>query len=103
MATQSSHLELVAATNDVSIEMAAERSADVDTMFRTGERRTEDLVELDRIQEFADASDGHVQVVTVDVSLRDTSMSNYRPLSARELDVMGSPAICRSNSVFERQ
>jgi hypothetical protein len=40
-------------------------------------------------------------VVTVDV-LRDTSMSNYRPLSARELDVTGSPAICRSNSVFER-
>jgi hypothetical protein len=83
---------VVEATNDVSIEMAAERSADVDAMLRTGERRTEDLVELERIQEFADVSDGHVQVVTVDLSLRDTSMSNYRPLSARELDVMGSPA-----------
>jgi antirestriction protein ArdC len=83
---------VVEATNDVSIEMAAERSADVDAMLRTGERRTEDLVELERIQEFADTSDGHVQVVTVDLSLRDTSMSNYRPLSARELDVMGAPA-----------
>ena len=83
---------VVEATNDVSIEMAAERSADVDAMLRTGERRTEDLVELERIQEFADVSDGHVQVVTVDLSPRDTSMSNYRPLSARELDVMGSPA-----------
>ena len=94
---------VVEATNDVSIEMTAERSADVDAMLRTGERRTEDLVELERIQEFADVSDGHVQVVTVDLSLRDTSMSNYRPLSARELDVMGSPADVSLNSVFERQ
>jgi hypothetical protein len=83
---------VVEATNDVSIEMAAERSIDVDTMLRTGERRTEYLVELERIQEFAEASDGGIHVVSVDLSLRDTSMSNYRPLSARELDVMGSPA-----------
>jgi hypothetical protein len=83
---------LVETTNDTSIEIVVEPSRDVDTVLLVSERQVDDPVELERIQEIAVASDGHVQVVTVDLSLRDTSMSNYRPLSARELDVMGSPA-----------
>jgi hypothetical protein len=82
---------VVEVTNDVSIEMVAERSVDVDTMFRTGERRTEDLVELERIQEFADASDGRIQVLSIDLPLRDSPASNYQPLSAAELDVLDCP------------
>jgi hypothetical protein len=82
---------LVETTNDTSIEIVVEPSRDVDTVLLVSERRVDDLVELERIQEIAAASGGHVQVVTVDLSPRDTSMSSYRPLSARELDVMGSP------------
>ena len=82
---------VVEATNDVSIEMAAERSVDVDTMLRTGERRTEDLVELERIQEIAAASDGRIQVISVDLPLRGAPASSYQPLSAAELDCVGLP------------
>jgi hypothetical protein len=80
------------ATNDVSIEMVAERSVDVDKMLLTGERRTEDLVELERIQEFADASDGRIQVISVDLPPQGVPASKYQPLSAAELDVLDCPA-----------
>jgi hypothetical protein len=82
----------VEATNDVSIEVAVERSIDVDTTLLAGERRTEDLVELERIQEFADASDERSQVLSVDLPLRDAPTSNYKPLSAAQLDVLDCPA-----------
>jgi antirestriction protein ArdC len=82
----------VEATNDVSIEIAAERSVDVDTTLVVGERRTEDLVDLDCSQEIADASDGHIQVLSVDLSLRDAPASAYQPLSAAQLDVLDCPA-----------
>jgi hypothetical protein len=82
----------VEATNDVSIEVAVERSIDVDTTLLAGERRTEDLVELERIQEFADASDERSQVLSVDLPLRDAPTSNYQPLSAAQLDVLDCPA-----------
>jgi hypothetical protein len=82
----------VEATNDVSIEVAVERSIDVDTTLLAGERRTEDLVELERIQEFADASDECSQVLSVDLPLRDAPTSNYKPLSAAQLDVLDCPA-----------
>src|SRR5665213_3666802 len=78
---------VVEATNDVGIEMAAERSVDVDARLG-GERRTEDLVELERIQEIAAASDGRIQVISVDLPLRDAPATNYQPLSAAELDVL---------------
>jgi uncharacterized protein YjbI with pentapeptide repeats len=76
--------------NDVSLEVAAEQSVDVEAML-AGEHRTEDLDELGRIREFADASDGSIQVITVDLSLRDASPRNYRPLSSAELDVLDGP------------
>jgi len=82
---------VVEATNDVGIEMAAERSVDVDARLG-GERRTEDLVELERIQEIAAASDGRIQVISVDLPLRDAPATNYQPLSAAELDVLDYPA-----------
>jgi len=82
----------VEATNDVSIEAAVERSIDVDTTLLAGERRTEDLVELERIQEFADAPDERSQVLSVDLPLRDAPTSNYKPLSAAQLDVLDCPA-----------
>jgi hypothetical protein len=71
--------------------MAAERSVDVDAML-AGERRTEDLVELERIQEIADASNGRIQAVSVDLPPRDALATNYQPLSAAELDVLDRPA-----------
>lgn len=77
--------------NDVNLEMAAERSADVDEMLLTVERRTGDLNELERIQEIAAASDGRFQVISVDLSLRDAPASSYQPLSATELDVLDGP------------
>ena len=83
---------VVEATNDVSIEVVAERSVGVDTVLLAGERRTEDLVELERIQEIADASDGRIQVISVDLPLRDSPASNYQPLTAAELDVLDCPA-----------
>jgi hypothetical protein len=82
---------VVEATNDVGIEMAAERSVDVDAML-AGERRTEDLVELERIQEIADASNGRIQAVSVDLPPCDALATNYQPLSAAELDVLDYPA-----------
>ena len=82
---------VVEATNDVGIEMAAERSVDVDARL-AGERRTEDLVELERTQEIAAASDGRIQVISVDLLLRDAPATNYQPLSAAELDVLDYPA-----------
>jgi hypothetical protein len=81
---------VVDATSDVSIEVAADRSVDVDAMLAE-EHRTEDLDELGRIREFADASDGHIQVITVDLSLEDALANNYRPLSSAELDVLDGP------------
>ena len=83
---------VVKATRDDSIEMTAERCPQRGRDANTGERRTGSRRSLSAVQEFADVSDGHVQVVTVDLSLREHLVSNYRPLSARELDVMGSPA-----------
>ena len=83
---------VVEATNDVSIELAAERSVDADTMLRIGERRTEVLVELERIEEFADASDGCVRMLSVDLPLQGATASNYQPLSVAELDVLDCPA-----------
>jgi hypothetical protein len=82
---------VVEATNDVGIEMAAERSVDVDTMLRTGERRTEDLVELERLREFAEASDERIQLISVDLPPQGAPARNYRPLSATELDVLDGP------------
>jgi hypothetical protein len=79
------------ATNDVNTEMAAERSVDADKMLLTVERRAEDLNELERIQEIAAASDGRIQVISVDPSLRDVPASSYQPLSAAELDVLDGP------------
>jgi hypothetical protein len=79
---------VVEATDDVNIEMAAERSVDVDTMLRTGERRAEDLVELERIQEFAEASDGPIRVISIDLPPQGAPANNYQPLSAAELDVL---------------
>jgi hypothetical protein len=78
-------------TNDVSIEMVDERSVDADTMLRIGERRTEVLVELERIEEFADASDGCIQMLSVDLPLQGATASNYQPLSVAELDVLDCP------------
>ena len=82
---------IVETTNSASIESVVEPSRDVDTVLLVSERRVDSLVELERLQEIVAASDGRVQVVAVDLSLRDALMSNYRSLSARELDVMGSP------------
>jgi hypothetical protein len=83
---------VVDVTNEVNIEMVAEQSVGVDTVLRTGERWTEELVELERIQEIAAASDGRVQVISVDLPLRDAPASSYQPLSAAELDVLDYPA-----------
>lgn len=68
------------------------RASDVETMLRTGERRTEDLVELERIREFAEASDGRIHVVSIDLPPQGAPASNYQPLLAAELEVLGSPA-----------
>src|ERR1035441_2858016 len=67
---------VVDVTNDVGIEVTAERSVDVDAMLRTGERRTEELVELERIQEIAAASDGRIQVITVDLPVQGAPASS---------------------------
>jgi hypothetical protein len=82
---------VVETTNVVGIEVAVERSRDVATEFLDGERRTEDLVELERIQGIAAGSDGRIQVISVDLSLGDTPASKYQPLSAAELDVLDGP------------
>jgi hypothetical protein len=84
---------VVDVTNEVSIEMVAEQSVDVDKMLLTGERRTEDLVELERIQEIAAASNGRIQVISVDLSLQGAPASNYRPLSSAEIDLLDCPAV----------
>ena len=81
----------VEATNVVSIEVAAEQSVDVDVALRTGERRMDELVDLERIQEFTDASDGRIQVISVDLPPQGAPASNYQPLSAGELDVLECP------------
>jgi hypothetical protein len=83
---------VVEVTNDVGIEMAAERSVDVDAML-AGERRTEDLVELERIQEIADASNGRIQMISVDLPAQGAPASSYRPLSSAELDLLDYPAV----------
>lgn len=54
----------VDSTNVASIEVAAEQSVEVDAVLRTGERRIEELVDLERIQEFAAASIGPIGVFT---------------------------------------
>ena len=82
---------VVEATSAVGIEVAVERSRDVATEFLAGERRAEDLVELERTQGIAAASDGRIQVISVDLSLGDTSASKYQPLSSAELDVLDGP------------
>jgi hypothetical protein len=82
---------VVEVTNDVGIEIAAVRSVDVDAML-AGERRTEDLVELERIQEIADASNGPIQAASVDLPPCAALATNYQPLSAAEFDVLDYPA-----------
>jgi uncharacterized membrane protein len=82
---------IVKVTSAVGIEVAVERSVDVDTMLVANERRTEDLVELERIQEIAAASDGRIQVISVDLPLGDAPVSNFQPLSSAELDVLDGP------------
>ena len=84
-------VSVVEATSAVGIEVAVERSVDVDTMLVANERRTEDLVELERIQEIAAASDGRIQVISVDLPLGDAPVSNFQPLSSAELDVLDGP------------
>jgi hypothetical protein len=84
---------VVDVTNEVSIEMVAEQSVGVDTVLRTGERWTEELVELERIQEIAAASDGCIQVISVDLPLQGAPASSYRPLSSAELDLLDYPAV----------
>jgi hypothetical protein len=84
---------VVEAANEVNIEVAVERSIGVDTVLLTGERRTEDLVELERIQEIAATSDGRIQVISVDLPPQGAPASNYQPLSAAELDVLDCPAV----------
>jgi excisionase family DNA binding protein len=67
------------------------RASDVETMLRTGERRTEDLVELERIQDIADAADGSTQVMSVDFPSRDVPASSYHPFAGDQcggLDVV---------------
>lgn len=81
---------VVDATNDVSIEIIAERSVDVDAIL-VGEHQTEALDELGRIRKIADASDGRIQVITVNQSLEVGRSNNYRPLSSAELDVLDGP------------
>jgi hypothetical protein len=81
------------ATNDVSIEVTTGRSVDLDTLLRNGERRTENLVELELIQEIAAAPDGPVQGISVDPPSCDAPASNYQQLSAAELDVLDCPAV----------
>jgi uncharacterized protein YjbI with pentapeptide repeats len=83
---------VVEAANEDNIEVTVERSIGVDTVLLTGERRTEDLVELERIQEFAEASDGRIQVISVDLPAQGAPASKYQPLSA-ELDVLDCPAV----------
>jgi uncharacterized membrane protein len=84
---------VVDVTNEVNIEMVAEQSVGVDTVLRTGERWTEELVELERIQEIAAASDGRIQVISVDLPVQGAPASSYRPLSSAELDLLDYPAV----------
>jgi hypothetical protein len=63
---------VVEATNDVSIERAAER-----------------------IQEFAEASDGPIRVISMDLPPQGAPASNYQPLSAAELYVLDGPTDMR--------
>jgi hypothetical protein len=81
----------VEATNDFNLEMAAERSMDVDKMLLMVERRAEDLNELERIREIAAASDGRIQVISVDPPPQGTPARSYQPLSATELDMLDGP------------
>ena len=83
---------VVEAANEDNIEVTVERSIGVDTVLLTGERRTEDLVELERIQEFAEASDGRIQVISVNLPAQGAPASKYQPLSA-ELDVLDCAAV----------
>jgi hypothetical protein len=82
---------IVEAANADNIEIAVERSIGVDTVLFAGERRTEDLVELERIQEIAATSDGRIQVISVDLPPQGVPASKYQPLSAAELDVLDCP------------
>jgi len=84
---------IVEAANAVNIEIAVERSIGVDTVLFAGERRTEDLVERERIQEIAATSDGRIQVISVDLPPQGVPASKYQPLSAAELEVLDCPAI----------
>lgn len=81
-------LPVVEFTNDTIVEMVAERSAGVGTMFRKVEHRSQDLVERERVQGFADASNEGIRVVSVDPPLRVIAPNSYRPLSAREIEVL---------------
>jgi hypothetical protein len=85
---------VVEVTNDVSIEMVTERSNDVDTALIAGERHTEDPVGLE-LEEVANGSNGSSQVILVDPPSREATVSNYRPQSAAELDVLECPVDMR--------
>ncbi len=84
-------IPVVEVTDDTVVEMAAERSAVAGTMFRKVEHRTQDLVERERVEGFADAFNEGVRVVSVNPPLRVIAPNGYRPLSAKEIEVLDGP------------
>jgi hypothetical protein len=72
---------VVGAMKDVSIEIVAEHSVDVDTALRISEGPTEGLVTLEPISEIADASNGSIQAISVDLPSRDAPTGSYHPFA----------------------
>ena len=71
---------VVEAMKDVSMEMVAEHSMDVDTVLRISEG-AEGLVALEPISESSDASNGGIQAISVDLSSRDAPAGSYHPFA----------------------
>ena len=75
-------------TDEAIVEMAVERSAGVGTMIRKAEHRTQDLVERERVQELTDTSNEGIRAVSVEPPPRFMTPNSYRPLSAKEIEVL---------------
>jgi len=71
----------VEAMKDVSIEIVAEHSVDVDIMLRISEGATEGLVTPEPISEIGDAPNGSIQAILVDLPSRDAPAGSYHPFA----------------------
>jgi hypothetical protein len=77
---------VVEAVNVVSAGVSIEQWRDVTAVLDAGERWAGDRGELARLQHMADASDGRISVIPIDLSRSPESAGNFAPLDDWEFD-----------------